>query len=200
VFAVKASRFLTHIKRLIDPEEPLERFLNHARALGSALGPVLYQLPPRWFPDDERFHVFLEALPKRVTPAARHRLRHVLEFRDPRGYEPWVLDLLAAYNVSLCVHDMPGSASPPLAVGPVAYLRLHGYGVKYGGSYPDSTFQQWALWLAQVAATGRDVYAYFNNDVNGFAVNDAQRLSRWVCEFSDAPSAGSSVARVATGR
>lgn len=176
VFAVKASRFLTHIKRLREPEEPLERLLAHAAPLGPTLGPILYQIPPRWFPDPERLETFLATLPARVTPSGRHRLRHVLEMRDPRGYEPWVIDLLRQYNVTLCVHDMAGSESPLLMVGPIAYVRFHGFGAKYGGSYPDAVLDEWAAWIREALASGRDTYVYFNNDINGYAVYDAERL------------------------
>jgi uncharacterized protein YecE (DUF72 family) len=176
LFSVKASRFLTHIKRLREPDEPIQRLLAHARPLGPTFGPVLYQIPPRWFPDPERLETFLAALPRRLTPVSKTRLFHVLEMRDPRGYEPWVLDLLRQYDVSLCVHDMPGSESPLVMVGPIVYVRFHGYGAKYGGSYPDPVLEEWAEWIRRAQATGRDVFAYFNNDVNGHAVYDAERL------------------------
>lgn len=176
LFAVKASRFLTHIKRLRDPEEPLQRLLTHARPLGATLGPVLYQLPPRWFPDPERLETFLAALPERPGPRSRHRLHHVVEVRDAKGYEPWVLELLRHYRVALCIHDMRESESPLVMTGPIVYLRFHGYGVKYGGSYPDEVLNEWAEWIERALASGRDVYAYFNNDINGYAVYDAERL------------------------
>jgi uncharacterized protein YecE (DUF72 family) len=175
-FAVKASRFLTHIKRLRDPDEPLTRLLAHAKPLGSTLGPILYQIPPRWFPDPERLETFLAALPDRLAPTSRRRLRHVLEMRDPRGYEPWVLNLLTRYGVTLCAHDMPGSESPLLTVGPIVYVRFHGYGTKYGGSYPDEVLDEWAGWIRRALDDGRDAYVYFNNDINGYAVYDAERL------------------------
>jgi uncharacterized protein YecE (DUF72 family) len=176
VFAVKASRFLTHIKRLSDPEEPLQRLLTHAQPLGPTLGPVLYQIPPRWIPDPERLETFLAALPDRLAPVSRQRLHHVIEMRDPRGYEPWVLDLLRQYRVTLCVHDMHDSASPLVTTGPIVYMRFHGFGLKYGGSYPDEVLDEWAVWIRRALASGRDVYAYFNNDINGYAVYDAERL------------------------
>jgi uncharacterized protein YecE (DUF72 family) len=179
-FAVKASRFLTHIKRLRDPAEPLERFFAHARSLGPTLGPVLYQLPPRWFPDEERLRLFLQALPERIAPGLRQRVFHVIEFRDPRGYEPRVIELLHDRGVALCVHDMPGSASPLLITGPIAYLRLHGHGKKYGGSYPDAVLAEWAQWITSATSAGRDAYVYFNNDVNGYAVQDATRLTEMI--------------------
>ena len=179
-FAVKASRFLTHIKRLSSPDEPLNRLLTHASPLGPTLGPILYQIPPRWFPDADRLETFLAALPRRLNPSSRRRLHHVLEMRDPRGYAPWVLDLLGRYEVTLCTHDMPGSESPLLMVGSIVYLRLHGYGTKYGGSYPDAALDEWADWIRRALATGRDAYVYFNNDINGYAVLDAERFRRRV--------------------
>lgn len=176
VFALKASRFLTHIKRLRDPEEPLLRLFTHAKPLGPTLGPVLYQIPPRWCPDADRLEMFLASLPERLSPTSRQRIHHVLEIRDPRGYEPWVIELLIQYRVTLCVHDMPGSESPMIAAGPIVYIRFHGYGAKYGGSYPDEVLDEWAAWIRRAQAAGRDVYAYFNNDLHGYAVYDAERL------------------------
>ena len=176
LFAVKASRFLTHIKRLRDPEEPVNRLLTHARPLGPTLGPILYQIPPRWFPDADRLESFLAALPHRLTATSRVRLQHVLEMRDPRGYEPWVIDLLREYGVTLCVHDMVGSQSPLLTVGPIVYVRFHGFGTKYGGSYPDNVLDEWAAWIRRALDMGRDAFVYFNNDINGYAVYDAERL------------------------
>ena len=196
VFSVKASRFLTHIKRLRDPKEPIARLLTHARPLGRSLGPILYQLPPRWIPDADRLETFLAALPARL-PGSRHSLRHVLEMRDPRGYEPWVIDLLRQYRIALCVHDMPGSESPLLALGRLIYVRFHGHGAKYGGKYPSEVLQEWAVWLRGMTATGRDAYVYFNNDVNGYAVSDAERL-RILLSDADVrrPQPGSCIATV----
>ena len=175
LFSVKASRFLTHIKRLREPDEPLGRLLTHAKPLGLAIGALLYQLPPRWFPDAERLETFLAALPKRSS-GSRHRLHHVIEMRDPRGYEPWIIDLLTRYQVTLCVHDMPDAESPLITIGPIVYVRFHGYGAKYGGSYPDEVLEEWAEWLRRGVATGRDAFVYFNNDINGYAVHDAERF------------------------
>src|SRR4051794_36702280 len=166
LFAVKASRFLTHMKKLKEPEEPLHRFFEHAAGLDEKLGPVLYQLPPRWPLDLERLDRFLAALP---------RARHVLEFRDPSWYAPESLDRLARPRVSLCLHDMPGSATPRSRVGPAVYVRFHGT-TRYGGAYGDDDLDNWADWLAGEHAAGRDVFAYFNNDIGGHAPRDAVRL------------------------
>jgi uncharacterized protein YecE (DUF72 family) len=165
-FAVKASRFLTHMKKLKDPAEPLRRFFTRARRLGRTLGPVLYQLPPRWPVDVERLAAFLKALPR------RHR--HAVEFRDPSWYRDEVFALLERRRVALCLHDMEGSGSGKIDIGPFVYVRFHGT-TKYGGRYSDGTLNGWADWLAE-RARDRRVYAYFNNDVGGHAPRDAVRL------------------------
>jgi uncharacterized protein YecE (DUF72 family) len=177
LFSVKASRYLTHLKRLRDPDAPLDLLITRASELGSTLGPLLYQLPPRWVPDNERFGTFLDALPPEMRRGrARQKLRHVVEFRDARGYEDSRLDLLRAHDVALCVHDMGDSESPCVVTSGVAYVRFHGYGVKYGGSYPTARLKSWAQWITSVRRQGIDVFAYFNNDIHGHAVRDARRL------------------------
>lgn len=167
LFAVKASRYLTHLKKLKDPVDPLHRFFESARQLGPKLGPVLYQLPPNWPADVERLRAFLEALPRGV--------RHVMEFRDPSWYCPGVLEALREAGVALCLHDMTGSATPRERVGPLVYVRFHGV-TRYGGRYDDETLASWADWMTGEHERGHDVFAYFNNDVGGHAPRDAIRL------------------------
>ena len=168
LYAVKASRFLTHMKKLKDPEDPLARFFENARLLGPRLGPVLYQLPPRWPLNLERFEIFLRALPRGY--------RHTVEFRDASWYDERVYELLRRYNVALCLHDMPGSASGKTIVGPFVYVRFHFGTKKYGGRYADERLDDWADWLAARAREGLQVFAYFNNDTGGHAPRDAVRL------------------------
>ena len=168
LFAVKASRFLTHMKKLKDPEEPLDRFFTRVGALGRRLGPVLYQLPPGWKLDRARLEHFLHALPAGV--------RHVMEFRDPSWYAADVRRLLERHRVAMCLHDMPGSATGRDRVGPFVYVRFHGASGTYSGSYPDARLQGWAGWLQEQRAGGVDVFAYFNNDVGGHAPRNALTL------------------------
>jgi uncharacterized protein YecE (DUF72 family) len=169
VYAVKASRFLTHMKKLKDPEDPLRLFFSRARRLAHAFGPVLYQLPPRFPVNRDRLERFLDALPR--------TRRHVVEFRDPSWYREDVLGLLATHRVTLCLHDMPGSATGTVAVGPFVYARFHGT-QKHAGSYSDAALDAWADWLADRFADGCAIYAYFNNDTGGHAPRDAVRLRR----------------------
>lgn len=167
LFAVKASRYLTHLKKLKDPDDPVALFFSRAEKLGPALGPVLYQLPPRWPLNLDRLQTFLEALPR--------RRQHAIEFREPSWYDPAVFALLEKYRVALCVHDMQGSDSGKRAVGPFVYARFHGP-QKYSGRYPDAMLEGWAEWLAHRVRAGVPVYAYFNNDSGGHAPRDAVRL------------------------
>jgi uncharacterized protein YecE (DUF72 family) len=178
LYAVKASRFLTHMKRLIDPVDPIDRLLTRARHLGRHLGPILYQLPPRWVPDLTRFEEFLAALPKSIDlprGGGSVPLRHTVEFRDPRAYDGRLLELLELYGVSLCLHDMKESITPRTAIGPFLYVRFHGT-TRYGGRYPDDHLADWAEWMRSVHDAGRDVFVYFNNDTGGHAPRDAVRI------------------------
>ena len=194
LYAVKASRFLTHMKKLKDPDDPLARFFENVKELGPRLGPILYQLPPRWPLNLERFEIFLRAL----APAARAAgtgaeaglktrpctggVLHVVEFRDPSWYDERVYELLRRYDVALCLHDMQGSVSGKRVVGPFIYVRFHGGTKKYGGRYPDERLDEWAEWLAARAAEGLRVFAYFNNDTGGHAPRDAVRLRARILE------------------
>jgi uncharacterized protein YecE (DUF72 family) len=166
-FAVKASRYLTHLRRLREPEEPIERLWSRARCLGQRLGPVLYQLPPRWRPNLERLGGFLDAVPD--APQA-------VEFRDRRWYREPTFTLLRGAGVALCLHDMEGSSTPAEPVGPFVYVRFHGSGARYGGRYSAQRLTAWADRIAGWAGDGLPVWAYFNNDVGGHAVRDAARL------------------------
>ena len=174
VFAVKASRFLTHMKRLREPDEPLDRLLSRAKRLGRKLGPILYQLPARFRIDMARLETFLQALPR--------RRRHVIEFRDPSWYVPQVFDLLERHHVVLCLHDKDGSAIDAPYVGPYVYVRFHGTNGRYHGSYSNAALSNWAGTIVDRWHEGSDVYAYFNNDPNTDAVRNAATLKRLVEE------------------
>lgn len=168
MYAVKASRYLTHMRKLKDPAEPLALLFDRARDLGPHLGPVLYQLPPRWKLDLGRLQEFLAAIPKDV--------RQAIEFRDTSWYTDRTFELLAEHSVALCLHDMAGSATPRLTVGPFIYVRFHGASARYSGSYTDAQLDHWAEWFEARLAQGSDVYAFFNNDAEGHAPRNAITL------------------------
>jgi uncharacterized protein YecE (DUF72 family) len=171
LYAVKASRYLTHMKKLKDPEEPLKTFFERARHLHKTLGPVLYQLPPRWRVNLPRFEHFLSALPKGYT--------HVVEFRDARWLIEDVFRLMERYGVAHCIHDMYPLEVPTRVTAPTAYLRFHGE-VTHAGDYSRAVLQKWAKHLAAWEREKIDVFVYFNNDIGGYAVENARVLKRLV--------------------
>jgi uncharacterized protein YecE (DUF72 family) len=187
VFAVKASRYLTHLKRLIAPHDPVARLLTRAYGLGPRLGPLLYQLPPTMRYDSDRLDGFLMALrrvPARVTltRAAVHAgvpspPRHVIEFRDASWYRPDVFDRLAVAGVALCLHDKSEGRYLGDPVGPFVYVRFHGTSGSYAGSYADGRLAEWAERITRWSRQGRNVFAYFNNDPDAAAPRNALTLS-----------------------
>ncbi len=179
-YAIKASRFLTHMKKLKDPAESLERILGRARELGPHLGPVLYQLPPRWHCNVDRLREFIACLP--------FDLQHVFEFRDPSWYADAVRELLTGTGMGFCIHDMKGSHCPRWVTGPVVYVRFHGpTAVKYAGSYSRAHLAAWADDIRAWHAEGRRVYVYFNNDGGGHAIANARTLRELVGTSAAAP-------------
>jgi uncharacterized protein YecE (DUF72 family) len=183
LYAVKASRYLTHLKKLADPEAPLHRFFERARHLGHTLGPVLYQLPPRWQVNLPRFEAFLAALPRGYM--------HVVEFRDASWLIEPTFHLLERYHVAHCIHDMRPLQVPLRTTASLVYLRFHG-DADHGGHYPDATLEVWARrldhWRSQIC----DVFAYFNNDLGGYAIENAQTLRTLLNGATPAPCGGGS--------
>ena len=173
VYAVKASRFITHIKKLKDPEEPLATFLERARVLAHTLGPVLFQLPGNFRADLERLDQFLVVLARQRFVK---RLRAVLEVRHPTWLERDVTDRLTKAGVALCLADWPECPVEGPATAGFVYVRRHGAGLRYGGSYPDARLKEDAQRISDWLRQGRDVYVYFNNDQTAFAARNARRL------------------------
>jgi len=177
LMTVKASRFLTHMKRLRDPEEPLERLFSRTDALGPRLGPVLYQLPGHFTRDLDRLDDFLARLPR--TRGGR-RVRHVMEFRHPSWYVDDTFRLLERRRVALCLHDKDGSQIDNPLVGPFVYVRFHGTSGRYHGSYSDASLDRWAERLAEQYQDRRAVFAYFNNDPDAVATDNARTLRQMI--------------------
>jgi len=167
-FAVKGSRYITHMKKLKDPKEPLGVFLQHARGLGKKLGPVLFQLPPGWKINYERLETFVKALPK--------KRRFAFEFRNTTWYDDKVYELLRRHNCAFCIYELNGHRSPMEVTADFVYIRLHGPGGKYQGSYTDPDLKTWAAQLKQWQRSGKDAYVYFDNDQAGYAAFNAVRL------------------------
>jgi uncharacterized protein YecE (DUF72 family) len=173
-FAIKGSRFITHIKRLRDAHPALETYLSRMEGLGPKLGPILFQLPPNWHVNTERLSEFLSFLP------ANHR--YIFEFRDPTWYTPAVYDLLRKYNVALCVHDWRGQRSPTELTADHAYIRFHGTTGNYHGNYTEAMLSAWAELIGKWMSRLHAIYVYFNNDQGGHAVRNALTLQSWFSE------------------
>lgn len=169
VLAVKGSRYVTHMKKLKDPAESIRRFCDRVDALGNALGPVLFQLPPRWRFDPERLDNFLETLPP--------DRRVVVEPRDPSWFVRDCYEILRAHHAALCIYDLEGEQSPKEVTADFVYVRLHGPSeTAYEGSYDSKALQGWAGAFSAWAAQGKDVYCYFDNDQQGHAPRNALEL------------------------
>ncbi|MGH2830055.1 MAG: DUF72 domain-containing protein [Actinomycetota bacterium] len=167
VFAVKASRFITHVRRLADVSQSVTVLVERASALGPKLGPILYQLPPSLKRDDALLKSFLQTLPSYPKAA--------MEFRSPTWFDDDVFAAMRERDVALCITHGDKIASPVVATASWAYLRLHG-GPDYSQYSPDQN-AAWADAVMGLGAGGADpVYAFFDNDVAGNAVRDAEAL------------------------
>jgi uncharacterized protein YecE (DUF72 family) len=171
LFSVKASRYITHMKKLKDAKASLNEFMDHALLLKEKLGPVLFQLPPGWKINTERLNEFLQNLPASG--------RYVFEFRNHTWYHHDVFSLLKKYNCAFCIYELDGHLAPLELTADFVYVRLHGPAGKYQGNYSEYLLKQWSRrcknWLR-----GKDVFIYFDNDEKGYAAFNAKRLQELV--------------------
>jgi uncharacterized protein YecE (DUF72 family) len=165
-FSVKASRFITHFRRLRDAKPSLDRFFERIRPLGARLGPVLYQLPPDFDRDDDRLEAFLELLPSGLT--------HVFEFRHANWWKEDLMALLREYGAAFCAFDMGKTSTPVVATARDFYMRFHGPENAYASGYSDAELERWAERIRDLDV--ETAWLYFNNDVGGHAPRDALRL------------------------
>lgn len=168
IFSVKASRYITHMKKLKNEEGALENFLEQASQLKSKLGPILFQLPPGWKFNQERLEEFLRQLPKKN--------RYAFELRNHSWFNETTYDLLSRYNCALCIYDLEHFLSPIKITAHFVYIRFHGPASKYAGKYSKQFLKSWAKKLLKWKDEGLDVYVYFDNDQNGYAAFNAQSL------------------------
>jgi uncharacterized protein YecE (DUF72 family) len=168
IFAVKASRYITHMKKLRDPEESVSNFLERIGNLGDKLGPILFQLPPNWSLNVRRLQAFLKTLPT--------GFKYAFEFRDPSWFHPEVYDALGEHGASFCIYDFDHRLSPKEVTGEFIYIRLHGPGRPYQGQYETTVLEEWASDFSVWAREGKEIYCYFDNDEAGHAAHDALRL------------------------
>ncbi|MCE5306925.1 MAG: DUF72 domain-containing protein [Acidobacteriales bacterium] len=171
VFAVKASRVITHINRLRNVEETWRKFLSNAEALGQKLGPVLLQFPPS-------FRVDLALLRDFLDIAGQQKVRLAFEFRHASWFRPAVAGLLRERGAALVIAQSSRYPQAPLeATAPFVYLRFHGPERLFGSSYNDEQLRGWAARIREWLAAPLDVYVYFNNDFHGYALANARTLA-----------------------
>jgi uncharacterized protein YecE (DUF72 family) len=168
VFSVKASRHITHFKKLREPELTVPGFLERVSLLGDKLGPILFQLPPRWGRNVDRLARFLDTL--------SGDYRYAFEFRDHSWFAPQVLDTLADHGVALVSYDLDGFRSPDAITTDFAYVRLHGPGAAYQGCYSQDSLGQWGEKILGWLSRNINVYCYFDNDEFGYAPMNALSL------------------------
>lgn len=170
--ALKGSRFITHNKKLKDPEPALERLLPKAQLLGEKLGPILFQLPPLWNINLDRLEYFL-----RILPNTYH---YSVEFRNATWNVEAVYEVLRRYNAAYCVFHLAGFQSPLEITADFTYVRLHGPGGKYQGLYGEEELKEWAARIRSWTRRLKAVYVYFDNDQGGYAARNALRLRELV--------------------
>ncbi len=189
-FAVKASRYVTHIRRLRDAEAPVATFWERALALGDKLGPVLFQLPPGFVADVGLLHAFLQTLPR--------QMRAAFEFRDASWDTEEVRTALDAVDAAWVLADRPGWRVPLHVTGGWSYVRFH-QGTRSAPGYPRAKLRRWADRIAGLPADR--TFVYFNNDQGGAATEDARSLADLLAERGvTMPAVGGEAVRQNSGR
>lgn len=174
VFAVKASRFITHMKKLDLDKEGIKKFFTSVKKLNDKLGVILFQLPPKWKVNVERLKKFIGVLPRKY--------RYAFEFREHSWYNGEIYSLLRSANCSFCIYELERHLSPMEETADFVYVRLHGPGNKYQGSYSLETLETWARRCVSWQSHGKDVFFYFDNDQEGFAAFNALQLQQLITQ------------------
>jgi len=170
LFTAKASRYITHMKKLRDPLETVPVFLERIRMLDDKLGPVLFQLPPRWRFNASRLDTFLESL--------SNEFRYAFEFRDQSWLNRDTTELLSRHNAAFCIYELEGFQTPEIITADFIYVRLHGPDGAYQGSYSHKALSARAETFMEWARQGKKVYCYFDNDQLGYAAQNAGQLRK----------------------
>ncbi|MFW6147468.1 MAG: DUF72 domain-containing protein [Thermodesulfobacteriota bacterium] len=174
VFTAKASRYITHMKKLKDPEEPVSVFFRAFTVLGDKLGPILFQLPPHWHFNPKRLDDFLGLLPPDY--------QYAFEFRDETWFNDEAYSILAENGAAFCIYELAGRQSPKEVTADFIYVRLHGPNGAYQGRYTKGALSGWAGAFSTWADQGKVIYCYFDNDEAGYAAENALELEEMVRE------------------
>jgi uncharacterized protein YecE (DUF72 family) len=170
-FSVKASRYITHMKKLKDPRDSVERLFEKIIYLEDKLGPILFQLPPRWKSNPDRLNKFLHSLPSQY--------KYTLQFRDQSWWNDDIYNILRKHNCAFCIYDLAGTQSPrEVTSDDLIYIRLHGPEGAYQGKYSIQQLAAWAGAISSWSDQGQDVFVFFDNDQNGYAPKNALELKQ----------------------
>lgn len=167
-FAVKASRYITHVKKLTGVEEASLRFFENAEGLGNKLGPILFQFPANWHANVQRLSDFVDFLPGKY--------RYSFEFRHSSWFQNEIHSLLREKNIALCIADSPNWPTSFEITAPFTFIRLHGGRILYASEYSNQELLQWSKIITGFLDKKIDVFVYFNNDAYGYAVKNALQL------------------------
>ncbi len=168
LFTLKANRSITHIKKLKDAGKEVRTFIHLIKPMKEKLGVILFQLPPSLKLDIGLLDNFLSGLPKGY--------RYALEFRHASWMDQVVFDLLALHSVGFCINDFGKKQTPRIVTAPFVYLRMHGPGGRYNGKYDKEQIAALCAAIKRFVADGKEVFCYFNNDMEGYAWENAQEL------------------------
>ena len=176
LYSVKASRYITHMKKLKDPEKSTPELIRRIQHLGDTLGPVLFQLPPHWKFNVQRLNSFLQSLSRDY--------RYAFEFRDPTWITDQTYDLLARHKVAFCIYELNGYVSPRAVTSDFVYIRLHGPNGAYQGNYSHAMLTAWASDITGWRKQGYKVFCYFDNDQEGYAAKNAKSLGELLGNYT----------------
>jgi len=181
LFAVKASRFITHIKRLNEVKEAWETFIENALNLKEKLGPILFQFPPSFKATAEninRLENFLKSISvnQRLDQRKSAEIKYAFEFRHKSWCDKKIYDLLKKYNVAWVIADSPSYPKAKVVTADFVYVRMHGSKVLFSSNYTKRELQDLAQKIKKYLKQGLDVYVYFNNDFHGYAIENAKEL------------------------
>jgi uncharacterized protein YecE (DUF72 family) len=171
-FSVKASQYITHQKKLKDPVQSSRKFFESLKLLTDNLGPLLFQLPPRWHKNVERLRNLIQILPVEN--------RYAFEFRDLSWFTEDIIELLTDTDTAFCIYDMEGNETPLHTTTDFVYIRLHGPAAKYQGSYSKELLEKWAERFGEWLEEGKEIYCYFNNDYEAYAPKNAATLLQMI--------------------
>ncbi len=172
IFSVKASRYITHLKKLKDAKEPVNNFLKLIETFGNKTGPILFQFPPHFSFNAERLGEFINILPKNQ--------RYTFEFRDPNWFNDLTYEFLKDNNIAFCIYYMGETESPTQITSDFVYIRFHGAENLGAGGYSDEKLKEFAKNIKNYYDQGKEIFCYFNNDEAGYAVKNALKLKELI--------------------